>query len=694
MKMLHKRSVKIILLSMVAALSISTVGYAAYAAGTAAGSAATSVTVSDSADSSRTVGKEETVYVLANADGSAKKVIVSEWLKNPDGAASLSDYTELENVENVKGDESYSMSADNMRIWDAEGSDIYYQGTTDRALPVDVQISYLLDGKPISAEDLAGQSGTVTIRFDYTNRQQQTVTIDGEEETLSVPFMMLTGMILDNSNFTNITVSNGKVISDGDRSVVMGFAIPGLQDDLGLDSDKLEIPSSVEITADVENFSLTTTMTLATNDVFNDLNLDDVDSLDDLSDSLQQLSDASQQLVDGSSALYDGLSTLLDKSGDLISGIDQLADGAKQLADGTASLKGGADELQAGMASLQAGLQTLTGNSASLNAGAEQVFNSLLSMADSQLAAAGVSVPALTIDNYHEVLGGVLAAVDSNTVYNMAYSTAAEKVSAAVKAQEETIRAGVEEAVRAQVVEGVLTAAGYPMSAEEYAAATAAGQIPEELYTQAEAAISAQMSSDEIQAKISAAVSAKEQELVDAKMQTEEIQSQINAAVSQATAGSGTLQQLVAQLDSYNTFYQGLRAYTAGVDQAASGSGQLTSGAATLANGAASLQTGANSLYEGIGSLQTGSASLVDGVTELKDGSMQLSDGMKEFDEEGIQKLVDAAGGDLGTVVSRFRAILDLSKDYQSFAGIADGTEGSVKFIFTTDAIESSQSDE
>ncbi len=694
MKMLHKRSVKIILLSMVAALSISTVGYAAYAAGTAAGSAATSVTVSDSADSSRTVGKEETVYVLANADGSAKKVIVSEWLKNPDGAASLSDYTELENVENVKGDESYSMSADNMRIWDAEGSDIYYQGTTDRALPVDVQISYLLDGKPISAEDLAGQSGTVTIRFDYTNRQQQTVTIDGEEETLSVPFMMLTGMILDNSNFTNITVSNGKVISDGDRSVVMGFAIPGLQDDLGLDSDKLEIPSSVEITADVENFSLTTTMTLATNDVFNDLNLDDVDSLDDLSDSLQQLSDASQQLVDGSSALYDGLSTLLDKSGDLISGIDQLADGAKQLADGTASLKGGADELQAGMASLQAGLQTLTGNSAGLNAGAEQVFNSLLSMADSQLAAAGVSVPALTIDNYHEVLGGVLAAVDSDTVYNMAYSTAAEKVSAAVKAQEETIRTGVEEAVRAQVVEGVLTAAGYPMSAEEYAAATAAGQIPEELYTQAEAAISAQMSSDEIQAKISAAVSAKEQELVDAKMQTEEIQSQINAAVSQATAGSGTLQQLVAQLDSYNTFYQGLRAYTAGVDQAASGSGQLTSGAATLANGAASLQTGANSLYEGIGSLQTGSASLVDGVTELKDGSMQLSDGMKEFDEEGIQKLVDAAGGDLGTVVSRFRAILDLSKDYQSFAGIADGTEGSVKFIFTTDAIESSQSDE
>ena len=688
----HKRSVKIILLSMVAALSLTTVGAAAYAAGSSSASeegasAKITETVSSVLDSERTVGKDETVYALANADGSVKKVIVSEWLKNPDGASALSDATNLENIENTKGDEGYTVSSDNMKVWDAAGNDIYYQGTTNEPLPVGVSVHYYLDGKEVSTDELAGKSGHVTMRFDYQNTQTETVEIDGEQEQLYVPFVMVTGMILDNENFTNVEVSNGKLVNDGDRTVVMGFALPGMQENLNIDADEMEIPSYVEISADVTDFSLTTTLTLATTDLFNDLNLDDVDSLDDLSDSLSELSDASEALVDGSSELYNGLETLLGKSGELISGIDALASGAKELSTGAGSLKTGSDQLNAGIISLDDGLSALEGNSDTLVAGAKQVFESLLGQANTQLHAAGVETT-LTIDNYHDTLANLASSTSPEAIRKIATATAREKVAAAVTAQEATIREQVTAAVQAQVLSAVLEASGQTMSAEDYSAALKAGQIPSEVSDQINAAVSAQLSSDDIQAKINETVTAKENELIESNLQAPEIQAQIEAAVSQNSGSSETLTSLLNSLDSYNQFYQGLIAYTSGVSQAAAGSGQLKSGASQLSSGASQLASGADTLYEGLASLQTGSGALVDGVKELRDGSMQLSDGMKEFNEDGIQKLVGAMDGDALNIVDRLKAIVQVSRNYQSFGGIAEGTEGTTKFIFTTDGIE------
>lgn len=690
--MLKHRKLKIPALILAAALLTGSAGAAAYAAGSKNAAPSdtqkTAEAVLQDVISTRNVGKEETVYVLANADGSAEKVIVSDWLKNPDGAASLTDQTTLQDIQNVRGEQSYTINADNMQIWDAQGSDIYYQGVTDRALPVDVSIRYQLDGKDISAEELAGKSGRVTMRFDYTNHESRTARIDGKDQTVYVPFVMITGMILDNDTFSNVAVSNGKLIEDGDRCIVMGFALPGMQESLDIARDTLELPESVEITADVKNFSLTTTVTLATNDIFNSLNLDDVDSLDQLTSSLEELQDAFRQLMDGSSQLYDGLSQLLDKSGELISGINQLYAGASALNGGAAQVSGGAKELEAGIASLNEGLRQLTSNSAALNGGAKQVFESLLAAANSQLAAAGLSVPQLTMDNYQNVLSGVLSSLDPDAVYQMAYNTAKAKVTEAVSAQRPTIRSAVETAVRNQVLEGVLSAAGYPMTAEQYAAAVAAGQIPEELQAQISAAVEAQMASDEIQASIESAVDAKVNELIEANMQSAEVQAQISAAVEQAKNGAGSIQNLLDQLNSYQTFYNGLLAYTGGVDSAYAGcSGQLQPGAAQLSEGAASLSQGAAQLYGGLGALKDGSGALKDGVQQLADGAMQLSDGMKEFNEQGVQKLVDALDGDLSGLISRLQAVSDASRSYQTFAGMPKDMDGSVKFIYRTESI-------
>lgn len=353
--------------------------------------------------------KDETVYVLARADGSVEKIIVSDWVQNTQGGDTIHDVTRLTDIENVKGSETCTLGGDNTCVWDARGNDIYYQGEIDKELPVSVAVSYSLDGQPVTPEELAGKSGHVSIRFDYTNHQYELMDIGGRQEKIYVPFAMLTGVLLDNEVFSNVSVSNGKIINDGDRTIVAGLAFPGLQDSLGLDRDTLDLPGYVEITADVEGFALETTVTLAANGLFNDMAYE-AGGLDGLDGKLDELTDAMAQLIDGSSRLYDGLCTLLDRSKELVSGIDRLAAGAAQLKQGADGLSAGASQLQAGAAALSQGLDALAQNNGTLNGGAAQVFQTLLSTADAQLAAAGVQAPELTVENYAQVLDGVIAA--------------------------------------------------------------------------------------------------------------------------------------------------------------------------------------------------------------------------------------------------------------------------------------------
>lgn len=634
------------------------------------------------------INKDETVYVIAGTDGVTKKIIVSDWIKNALASEKIQDKTNLENVTNIKGDESYNVDGNNMHVWDAQGNDIYYQGNINKELPVNINISYKLDGSTMSAEELEGKSGKVTIRFDYTNNQYKMVNIDGKEEKMYVPFSVITGMVLNNDNFRNIEVSNGRLINDGDRSIVAGMAFPGLSDNLDLNEDTLEIPDYVEITADVTGFELGSSVTIASNEIFNKVDLDKVDSLDDLSGSLDELTDAMNQLIDGSVELYDGLATLQEKSGEMVEGINQLTSGAKQISEGTGSLDDGAAKLQIGATKLAGGLDTLSSNNTTLNAGAKQVFESMLSMADSQMADAGLSVKKLTIDNYAAVLNDVLSSLDQKAVYNMAYNKAYNQVETAVRAQEAAIRSKVEVAVREKVLEEVLKAVGQPMTAKQYEEAVIAGKFPGEVQSKITGAVEKQMASAEVKALITKNTELQIKNLTDEKMQSDEVKSQINKAVESAKSGATGIASLKTQLDSYNNFYQGLLTYTGGVAEASSGAKELKDGTDSLKKGTAGLKDGANELYAGLGTLKEGSSALVEGVTQLKDGSMQLSDGLKEFNEKGVQKLVDAVGGDLNGLLTRLRATADVSKDYKSFSGISDEMDGSVRFIYKTDAVE------
>lgn len=678
--------------------------------------------------------KDETVYVLAGADGTVQKIIVSDWIKNAMAADSLEDKTELSDIENIKGDESFTLGGDNSCVWDAQGNDIYYQGNIEKELPVQMSVCYTLDGQAIAPEALAGQSGHVTIRFDYQNMQYEEVLLDRKTEKIYVPFTMLTGMLLDTEVFRNVTISNGKLINDGDRIAVVGIAFPGLQEDLAISKEKLDIPDYVEISADVENFEMGMTMTLATTELFGAIDSDKLD-LHELSDAMAELTDAMDQLMDGSSQLYDGLCTLLEKSGDLVSGINKLAEGAAQLKAGAESLDSGAAQLQAGAAQLSSGLNTLNANSSSLNGGARQVFSSLLSMANTQLSEAGLSVPALTIDNYASVLDGVIASLDDTAVYQAAL----EQVTATVNANRGMIEEKVTEAVQAQVeaeVSAQVTAAvqetvtqavheneaqfraaviqqALGMTVEEYKAAIEAGLVTQEQQDAVNAAveaamqaeIDARMQREEIQAQINAVT----QQTVGEQMQSDEIQAliasntelQVQQAISEAMSSDAVQAQLSAaaegaksvialksSLDSYNAFYLGLITYTSGVSSAAAGANELKTGADALKAGTSELSAGAAELLQGIQTMKDSAPALVDGITQLRDGSMELSDGLKQFNEEGIQKLIEAVDGDLDGLSNRIRVTADVAKHYTSFSGISEDMDGDVKFIYKTDSIE------
>lgn len=534
------------------------------------------------ADDVAAAEKDETVYIIAGADGAANKIIVSDHLKNTEGSTVLADITTLSDIENVKGYEDFSHDGDNI-VWAADGKDIYYQGVSTAKVPVEMKVTYTLDGKEISPAELAGKSGKIKIRVDYKNNLTVPAEVNGVMEDVCVPFAVVTGTVLDNDKFRNIEVSSGKVLDDGDRTIIAALAFPSLQESLDIDNEKLDIPDHLEITADVTDFEFSGFYAAAENSIFADISLDGENTIDDLKNAAAEMDSAMIQLMEGSSQLYNGLSELNGKTGELINGISALSDGAAQLSsgavaldEGTLGLCDGIAQLGAGSNQLSAGLAELDKNSAALNQGAAQIFASLLAQADNQLAAQGLELPKLTIENYAAVLDGAAAQVEQA----MGRDAAAKII--AVKAQ---------------------------------------------------------------------------------------------------------LDEVKGFCDGLNNYTSGVSSAYAGAQNVYNGTIQLSQGADKLKDGASALRSGTASLSDGIISLSNGSIQMAEGISALTEGAGALNEGLIQFNDEAIQKLVDAANGDLGELVERLNVVSDAAESFRSYSGISDVTKGSVKFIFRTDEI-------
>lgn len=654
--------------------------------------------------------KDETVYVLANAEGEAKRVIVSDWLTNPDGEKDLADATTLKDAKAVKGSAFLKDG-----VWyNADGADVYYQGDAEDALPVNLTVSYTLDGEAKTAAEMTGKSGRVTIRVACDVKE----TKDG----VKVPFAALTAALLDNDVFTNIEVTNGKFLDDGDRTVVVGWALPGLQETLKLDAETVTLPEYVEISADAKNFEAPTTLTVVTNELFSAVDVDFIDAtelmenINKLKDGMAQLKDGASRLADGVSALKDGAKTLADGATELKNGAEALKEGANPLGDGVSQLNDGATALETGSAQLTEGLNTLTANNEALASGATKLFETVLGIANTQLSAAMENAPTLTIENYEETLTALLdacseAGIDKQlhdqveAVVNQNRAKIEEAVTAKVQ---ETVAAQVEEAVRENVTAQVLAA--MDMTPDTYKAAVESGALTDAQKNQIAAAVDAQMKSqevkavlaqqteqtmgsDEIKATIEQNVNEQVEALTQQNMASKDVQAKRAAALEQGQAAAASLTALKAQLDDYRTFYDGLNAYLAGTAQAANGASELKTGAAQLAAGTEELNGKVPALLEGIGSLSNGMntltenlPSLTDGVQQLLDGANELKDGLNTFDEEGVSKLVSLVEDDLADMLDRVKAALNAANAYTTYTSLGENMTGRVRFVWRTDA--------
>ena len=567
--------------------------------------------------------KSETVYAVMNGDGSIKSTTVSEHLYSASGLANVTDKTTLTDIQNTESDAEFTQNGEEL-VWNTNDTDVYYKGNTDKALPIDVKVTYALDGQEAALEDIIGKSGHLTVTVNLKNNETGTVNVNGKDRTIVTPLITAVGVILG-GDASNVTAEHGMIESAAKSSVAAFVTLPGVKDSLsGLLPDEVDsiedyLQDTVTVEADVEDFTCpqvmvacaTSTAALGTDNVF------DLSSINDLTDGINQLNDAMSQLMDGASQLVDGTS--------------QLANGVLALLDGANTLNNGAAALDDGLGQLTNGLDTLSANNAALNAGAQQVADGVLASANKTLKEGGLIDEDMTWSNYEAVIDNILTMNDK------------------------TLAAGRKKMVR---------------TIWEQAPSFKDSQLDLALY------LSATKTNHDLEAAL------KLMQNFDASMLTGALEMVTNADAKNTAKAElkyqvensqdmADVRALKTSLSQIQFFVSSVNQYTAGVQTAADGAHSAKDGSAQLA-------AGTKTLYDGVNTLNTGAG-------QLNDGAGRLNDGLNQFNEEGISKLTGALDQDqlhgLKTVLDE---MTDRLNDYTSFAGAPDDAESSVKFVYKT----------
>lgn len=567
--------------------------------------------------------KSETVYAVMNGDGSIKSTTVSEHLYSASGLANVTDKTTLTDIQNTESDAEFTQNGEEL-VWNTNDTDVYYKGNTDKALPIDVKVTYALDGQEAALEDIIGKSGHLTVTVNLKNNETGTVNVNGKDRTIVTPLITAVGVILG-GDASNMTAEHGMIESAAKSSVAAFVTLPGVKDSLsGLLPDEVDsiedyLQDTVTVEADVEDFTCpqvmvacaTSTAALGTSNVF------DLSSINDLTDGINQLNDAMSQLMDGASQLVDGTS--------------QLAGGVLALLDGANTLNNGAAALDDGLGQLTNGLDTLSANNAALNAGAQQMADGVLASANKTLKEGGLIDEDMTWSNYEAVIDNILTMNDK------------------------TLAAGRKKMVR---------------TVWEQAPSFKDSQLDLALY------LSATKTNHDLEAAL------KMMQNFDASMLTGALEMVTNADAKNTiheelkyqienSQDMADVRALKTSLSQIQFFVSSVNQYTAGVQTAADGAHSAKDGSAQLA-------AGTKTLYDGVNTLNTGAG-------QLNDGAGQLNDGLNQFNEEGISKLTGALDQDqlhgLKTVLDE---MTDRLNDYTSFAGAPDDAESSVKFVYKT----------
>ena len=637
--------------------------------------------------------KSETVYSNLYSNGKAYKTIVSTQLTNEDKSDEITDISNLLNIENTNGDETFKKEG-NQIVWDSNGNNIYYKGESDKQLPVECKITYELNGKEISAEELKGKSGNVKIKINYTNNKKHIVSVNGKQVTMYTPFIIVAGTKIDNAKNKNIQITNGKIVDNGESTLAVGIAMPGMQENIGISKSKIDIPEEIEISMETEDFEMGNIIAVvAVKGIDEDLTSD----LNSMYSQINELANASNEILAGANQLKEGTS-------ELVSGVDQLKDGTGAAYAGSKQIK---DEVEESTKNLKND-NTPAIDSKTLEAIKAQAMQSATLSDEQKAGIAAQAKAAATLSD--EQKAGIAAQAKAG-------ATLSDEQKAGIAAQAKTA-AKLTDAQKAEI------AAQAKLTDEQKAKITAQAKAGAEFTETQKTAII-----EQAQKKYTETLTEAEKQLILTVAQNTAYQTATTTAlavaestaeatalkvaqsVAESTAEATALKvaqsvaestaEATAQTVAQSTATQTAEttALTVAQNTATQTAGATATQTATQVGNQAkqkftnqvvsqmsTLGTALDELTNGLANIDNGVSALSVGTNKLDSGALQLANGVKTFNEQGISKINNLVNGDLRNIASRVEKMNELANEYNNYAGIQNGMAGEVKFIMITDS--------
>ena len=594
------------------------------------------------------VTKEETVYSKLDTNGKSYQTVVSDHIKNTEYLEEIKDLSDLLEIENLSEDNTYTQNG-NVIVWNAKGKDIYYNGKSEKELPIEVKMTYTLDGKEISPEELSGKSGKLNIKIEYTNKAKHYVEIDGQYVEMYTPFVIFAGTYFKNETVQNVKVTTGKAVDDGSKTIVIGMALPGLQTSLGLDKDTFEIPENIEIEMDVTNYEQSSIITFVTPKIIDKEDFNILDELDTLYSSVDTLQSSMDQIEEGAKTLSEGTALYSENYNTFNSAIGMLNNGTTTLKENYETFNNGVQTANEGAKQLNEGMQQL-------NTAAESIKDVVYTVIDWLQTAMNTLVTPLKSlqQTILEDIDAVIAMVDNisnpsqeNIEYINGLNYQAIQDLYTENANLEALKEGADEETVALYDEQIATNNNVIAILEQNNAQTLYQNIdPEQIASVREKLV-------EIRGKVESS-----------ELTVEELEEKVQNIIN----------EVYAAFDGINALAQGTEQLSQGTEKLATASSQINDGIVTL--------------NESTQQLAQASTQLNDASVQISDGAKQLYDGIAMFNNEGIRVLTSKVNNDVRGISVRLDKLMELSKEYNNFSNIDSSSKGDLRFIMISDAIK------
>ena len=585
---------------------------------------------------------------LLAVTGKSYQTVVSNHIKNTEYLDEIRDLSDLLEIENLNENNTYTQDG-NVIVWNAQGRDVYYNGKSEKELPIEVKMTYTLDGKEILPEELSGKSGKLNIKIEYTNKEKHTVYVNGEYVEMYTPFVIFAGTYFKNDTVQNVKVTTGKAVDDGSKTIVIGMALPGLQQSLGLDSTDFSIPENIEIEMDIKDYEQSSIITFVTPKVIEKRDFNILDELDTLYSSVDTLQSSMNQIEEGAKTLSEGTALYSQNYNTFNSAIGMLNDGTTTLQENYEVFNNGLQTANEGAKQVNDGMQQL-------NTAAESIKDVVYTVIDWLQTAMNTLVTPLKAleQTIIEDIDAVIAMVDNistpsqeNIDYINGLNYQAIQELYTENANLEALKEGADEETIAFLDEQIATNNNVIALLEQNNAETVYQNVDPEQVAQVRAKLV------EIRGKVE-----------NSELTVEELEAKVQNIIN----------QVYAAFDGINALAQGTEQLANGTEQLAEASIQINDGIATLSSSTEQLKAA---------SIQLNDASI-----QISDGAKQLYDGISRFNNEGIKVLTSKVNNDVRGITARLDKLIELSEEYNNFSQIDSQAHGDLRFIMISDAIK------